>query len=43
MDMFDLREAIQDDIITCIDCRVCLDCVLNRAVPLKCSKDKKKK
>lgn len=31
-----------DDIVPCIDCRVCLDSILNKAVPLKCSKDKKR-
>ena len=31
-----------DDIVPCIDCRVCLDCILGRAVPLKCSKDRGK-
>jgi len=30
------------DIVSCLDCRVCLDSILNKAVPLRCSKDKKR-
>jgi len=31
-----------DDIVSCLDCRVCLDAIMNKAVPLRCSKEKRR-